>query len=130
MERPTRPKILLVDDEPGLRQLVRVTLGRGYEFFEAGDGEEGVAVALRVRPDLVFMDVNMPKLDGFEACRRIKRDPATRQTKMIMLTVNARDIARQVGAEAGADGYIAKPYSPLMLLRQVEEIFGPSVKRK
>jgi len=118
------PKILLVDDDVGLRKLVRLTLGPDYDVIEADDGEEAVAIAQRERPDLVFMDIRMPRLSGYEACRRIKQSPLTARTKVIMLTANTREEDRVKGEAVGADGYMTKPYSPLALLAKVEELVG------
>lgn len=118
------PKILLVDDDVGLRRLVRLTLGPDYEILEANDGEEAVALAQRERPDLVFMDIRMPRLSGYEACRQIKQSPLTAHTKVVMLTANTRDEDRAMGEAVGADGYMTKPYSPLALLAKVEELTG------
>ncbi|MGH2458101.1 MAG: response regulator [Chloroflexota bacterium] len=119
------PKILLVDDDMGLRRLVRLTLGPDYDVFEANDGQEALEVARREHPDLVFMDIRMPRVSGYEACRLIKGSPETAKAKVVMLTANTRDADRDVGAEVGADGYMTKPYSPLALLAKVEELIGP-----
>ncbi len=118
------PKILLVDDDMGLRRLVRLTLGPDYDVFEANDGQEAIEVARREHPDLVFMDIRMPKLSGYEACRLIKESPDTANAKVVMLTANTRDEDREIGERVGADGYMTKPYSPLALLAKVEELIG------
>lgn len=118
------PKILLVDDDMGLRRLVRLTLGPDYDVFEANDGQEAIEVARRERPDLVFMDIRMPRLSGYDACRMIKGSPDTSHTKVVMLTANTRDEDRDFGQSVGADGYMTKPYSPLALLAKVEELIG------
>lgn len=115
-------KVLLVDDDPGLRKLVRLTLGPDYEIIEAMDGAEAVEIARREHPDVVFMDVRMPRVNGFEACRLIKADPESRGAKVVMLTAHARDDDRDKGEDCGADDYITKPYSPLALLRRVEQL--------
>jgi len=119
------PKILLVDDDVGLRRLVRLTLGPDYDVIEANDGEEAIEVAQREHPDLVFMDIRMPKLGGYEACLRIKQSPDTCHAKVVMLTANTREEDREKGHSVGADGYLTKPYSPLALLAKVEELIGP-----
>ncbi len=119
-------KILLVDDDVGLRRLVRLTLGPDYDVIEANDGEEAVEIALREHPDLVFMDIRMPRLSGYEACRRIKENPETSNAKVVILTANMSDEDREKGAAVGADGYLTKPYSPLALLAKVEELVGPA----
>lgn len=119
-------KILLVDDDVGLRRLVRLTLGPDYDVIEANDGEEAVEIALRERPDLVFMDIRMPRLGGYEACRRIKQNPDTSHVKVVILTANPNDEGEDKGESIGADGYLTKPYSPLALLAKVEELVGPA----
>lgn len=119
-------KILLVDDDVGLRRLVRLTLGPDYDVIEANDGEEAVEIALREHPDLIFMDIRMPRLSGYEACRRIKENPETSNAKVVILTANMSDEDREKGAAVGADGYLTKPYSPLALLAKVEELVGPA----
>jgi len=118
------PKILLVDDDLGLRRLVRLTLGPDYDIVEADDGEAAVELTQREHPDLVFMDIRMPRLSGYEACRRIKQSPETAKTKVVMLTANTREEDRERGEAVGADGYMTKPYSPLALLAKVEELIG------
>lgn len=118
------PKILLVDDDTGLRRLVRLTLGPDYDVIEATDGQEAVELTQRERPDLVFMDIRMPRLSGYEACRRIKESPDTSQIKIVMLTANTREEDRERGVSVGCDAYLTKPYSPLALLAKVEELIG------
>ncbi len=120
------PKILLVDDDMGLRRLVRLTLGPDYDVMEANDGEEAVEIAQREHPDLVFMDIRMPRLGGYEACRRIKQNPDTCHIKVVILTANTSDEDGDKGESVGADGYLTKPYSPLALLAKVEELVGPA----
>lgn len=114
------PKILLADDDAALRRLVRLTLGPEYEIFEAANGEEAVALALRERPDIVFMDVRMPLMSGYEACRRIKDSPTAGHAKVVILTAYHGDEDRAQGRNVGADDYMTKPYSPLALLNKVE----------
>lgn len=116
------PKILLADDDAALRRLVRLTLGPEYEIFEAANGEEAVALALRERPDIVFMDIRMPLMSGYEACRRIKDSPTTGHAKVVILTAYHGEEDRARGRNVGADDYMTKPYSPLALLNKVEGI--------
>jgi CheY-like chemotaxis protein len=121
----TKKTILLADDEEGLRRLVGTTLGEEeFELLEAQDGEEAVSLAREKHPDLVLMDVRMPRLDGFEACRRLKKDPATRGIPVIMLTAAADESSQATGKQVGADGYITKPFSPLALLNRVYQVLG------
>ncbi len=118
-------KLLIADDEEAVRSLVRMTLEvDSFEILEAGDGPEALAMARRHRPDLVLLDVAMPGLSGFEVCRALKGDPATASMTVIMLTAKAQDSERQQGLDAGADDYFTKPFSPLVLLTRVDELFA------
>ncbi len=109
-----------------VRELVVVTLdGSGDRLLQAADGREGVAVARESRPDLIFLDVNMPVMDGFKVCETLKADPATRGIKIIMLTALGAEADRARARRAGADGYFTKPFSPLELLRKVDQELGP-----
>lgn len=115
--------ILIVDDEPAILDLVRFTLEDAeVRVVEASDGVEALALARRVRPDLILLDVHMPRLDGLEACRQIRRDPALAQTPIVMLTAAGQEADRARGREAGADEYLTKPFSPLALLALVEAL--------
>ena len=120
-------KILIVDDQAKIRELVHVTIRIGdYQIFEASSGDEAVGVAKEHQPDLIFLDVMMPNssLDGFEVCEILKKDEATKNAHILMLTAldKEEDLAR--GEEAGADGYFTKPFSPLELMTKVEEVLG------
>ncbi|HYS91924.1 MAG TPA: response regulator [Candidatus Acidoferrales bacterium] len=115
--------ILIVDDEPPILDLVRFTLeDADVRVVEASDGVEALVVARRVRPDLILLDVHMPRLDGLEACRQIRRDPALARTPIVMLTAAGQEADRARGREAGADEYLTKPFSPLALLALVEAL--------
>jgi CheY-like chemotaxis protein len=109
--------ILVVDDDDDVRGLLRATIERGvHRVVTADDGEEALRLVERAAPDLVLLDVNMPGLDGPEVCRRLKADPATRAIPVLMLTAATQAADRQRGLDAGADGYITKPFSPRALL--------------
>lgn len=105
-------RILIVDDEPANLTLVsRLMIGQGYTVSTAGDGEAALASAARDRPDIILLDVNMPKVDGFEVCRRLKSDPATRLIPVVLITgLNATD-DRISGIDAGADDFLTKPFN-------------------
>ncbi|HZA19473.1 MAG TPA: response regulator [Actinomycetota bacterium] len=119
-------KLLIADDEPGIRRLMRVTLQSDrYEIVEAADGEEALAQARQHRPDLILLDVMMPKRSGLDVCRILKDDPATADIAIIMLTARAQDSDIKEGEDAGSDGYFMKPFSPVALMRRVDEVlFG------
>ena len=120
----TRRAVLIVDDDPFIRKLIMTTL-EGVSTFalhEARDGEEAVRTARRESPRLVFLDIDMPRLDGIEACRRMRAEPAMVSAKIVMLTATAEDSAQERAREAGADFFLTKPFSPLELLRLVSEL--------
>jgi CheY-like chemotaxis protein len=116
--------ILIVDDDPLIRRLIATTLEdiSGFELLEAGDGEEAVTVAEEHAPAIVFLDIDMPKLDGIAACRAIRESPATDGATIVMLTAAATDKAAGRAEEAGADLFLTKPFSPLDLLKLVDRI--------
>jgi two-component system cell cycle response regulator DivK len=119
-------RILLIEDTEDNRQILRDLLGHaGYALLEAHDGAEGVAAALRERPDLILMDIQLPVMDGYEATRRIKADPTTAHIPVIAVTSYALSGDETKATAAGCDGYIAKPYSPRALLAMVRRFLNP-----
>lgn len=116
--------VLIVDDDPFIRKLILTTLEgvSSFDLHEAGDGEEAVQVACREGPRLVFLDIDMPRMDGIEACRQMRSQPSMRGSKIVMLTASADDSARTRAEAAGADRFLTKPFSPLALLRLVDEL--------
>jgi two-component system cell cycle response regulator DivK len=117
--------ILYVEDNADNRGIVRdLFQSVGYTVIEAVDGEEGVAVAERERPDLILMDIQLPVIDGYEATRRLKANPATAGIPVIVVTSYALSGDDIKAEEAGCDGYIAKPFSPRELLKKVREFLG------
>jgi CheY-like chemotaxis protein len=116
--------ILIVDDDPGIRRLIATTLEdvSGYRMTEAGDGQEAVERARDHRPSIVFLDIDMPRLNGIEACRRLKSEPATADATIVMLTGDSDDDAERDARAAGADLFLTKPFSPLHLLRLVDRL--------
>ncbi len=119
-----RRAVLVVDDDPFIRGVILTTLEdvSRFELFAAADGVEALAVAARERPELVFLDIDMPRLDGIEACRRLRADPAGAGATIVMLTASADDSARGRAEAAGADLFLTKPFSPLDLLRLVDRL--------
>ena len=116
--------VLIVDDDPFIRKLILTTLEgvSEFELHEARDGEEALETALRESPRLVFLDIDMPRLDGIEACRRMRAQPAMAGAKIVMLTASAEDSTRVRAEDAGADYFLTKPFSPLQLLHLVAEL--------
>ena len=108
----SRPKILLVEDEKNIAKVVVYNLEReGYSVAVARDGEEGLAKARKEAPDLILLDLMIPKTDGLEVCRQLKSDPKTARIPIIMLTAKTQEADRVVGLELGADDYVPKPFS-------------------
>jgi two-component system alkaline phosphatase synthesis response regulator PhoP len=117
--------ILIVDDEPYLiRSLSFVLKKEGYRVESATDGREAVEKARQLSPDLVFLDLNLPGMNGYEVCRAIKSDPTLRDTYLILLTAKGQEKERQKGIEAGADEYLTKPFSPREIVKRLRSLFG------
>ena len=116
--------ILIVDDDPMIRKLIATTLEdvSGYRLQEASNGAEAIARAVEGRPEIVFLDVDMPQVDGIEACRRLRSDPTTAGATIVMLTGDSGPTAERGALAAGADLFLTKPFSPLHLLRLVDRI--------
>jgi CheY-like chemotaxis protein len=119
-----RRGVLIVDDDPFIRKLIATTLEDVAEFdlHEAADGVEALDVASRERPTLVFLDVDMPQLDGIAACRRLRDQADTSAATIVMLTAAHGDSVEREAEEAGADLFLTKPFSPLDLLRLVDRL--------
>ena len=115
-------RILVVEDHEDNRQILRDLLGSaGYEMIEAGNGEAGVAAAAAEHPDLILMDIQLPILDGYEATRQIKSDPALSAIPIIVVTSYALSGDEEKARIAGCDAYVAKPYSPRQLLARIRD---------
>src|SRR2546428_2384916 len=113
--------VLVVDDDPDVARFVEVNLrSEGYDVTVASNGEEGLNRAIELRPDLVLLDVMMPKLDGFEVAQRLRRDPRTSSSSIIMLTAKALSSDKVLGLSSGADDYIVKPFDASELLARVK----------
>lgn len=115
-----KKKIVIADDESYIRQLVRNALGTSYIVLEASNGEEAINIVRIEQPDLVLMDILMPKLDGYTVCNQIKSDEATRAIPVVMLTGIGHELNKKLALQMGADGYITKPFSLQHLLDMVE----------
>jgi len=117
----SRGKVLVVDDEEYIQHILNFSFGaEGYEVITAANGEEAVNIARSEKPDIIVLDIMMPKMDGYEACKQIKADPQTQDIPVILLTAKGREVDRKLGAEAGADDYVVKPFSPGRLIERVE----------
>jgi two-component system alkaline phosphatase synthesis response regulator PhoP len=122
------PTVLIVDDEQHIRLLIEQTLeeleDEGVELLTAPDGEVALDAVANQHPDLVFLDVTMPRMNGLDVCRAIKSDPATAGTTVLLLTAKGQAYDREAGLAAGADDYLTKPFDPDDLLRRARTILG------
>jgi two-component system cell cycle response regulator DivK len=115
-------RILVVEDQEDNRQILRDLLANaGYDMIEAEDGQQAIVAAAEHRPDLILMDIQLPMLDGYEATRRIKADPALNKIPIIVVTSYALSGDEEKARAAGCDAYVAKPYSPRALLAKIRE---------
>jgi two-component system alkaline phosphatase synthesis response regulator PhoP len=121
-------KILIVDDEAHIRMLIEQTLeeleDEGVEFFSAENGEMALEVIQKERPQLVFLDVMMPKLNGMEVCRRVKKEWNLNNVFIVLLTAKGQETDRQKGQDVGADIYMTKPFDPEELLGKARQVLG------
>jgi len=119
--------ILVVEDDPKDLKLIRDLLQlSGYKTIEATDGEQGVELAKSKKPDLILMDIMMPKVDGYTACREIKMDKATKAIPMVMLTSLDYELNKELGRDMGADGYMTKPVDRQELLDVISRFLPAS----
>jgi CheY-like chemotaxis protein len=118
-------KILIAEDERDIRDLVAFTLRfAGYEVFTAANGEEAVQLAPQVNPDLILMDVRMPRMTGYEACRIMKHNPDLKDIPIVFLSAKGQEAEIQQGLEAGAEEYLLKPFAPDQLTSRVKTILA------
>ena len=118
-------RILAVDDEPHILKLVSFSLAaKGFDVIEATDGASAIEIAEREQPDLILMDVMMPMLDGYEACRRLKDNPSTAHIPVLMLSAKSQQAERKAGLECGAEDYVCKPFTTKDLVAQINEFLG------
>ncbi len=121
MSRTDKRKILIVDDEPNVRRLVRTMLKKKFIVLEAEDGGQAIDIACIEKPDLILMDIMMPKMDGYTSCYTIKKEPTTRSIPILMLTAIDLKLNLKLSQEIGADGYITKPFTPQALLDNIAQ---------
>jgi DNA-binding response OmpR family regulator len=118
-----RIKILVVDDERMIVAMVKDLLEtKQYEVLTAYDGEEGLKKARSAQPDLILLDIMLPKLDGFKVCRLLKFDLKYRKIPILLLSARAADVDRDLSAQVGADAYMVKPFEPQQLLTKISEL--------
>ena len=121
-------KLLIVDDESHIRMLIEQTLEEleenGVEFFTAENGEQALEIIKTENPQLVFLDVMMPKMNGMEVCRRVKKELAIEGVYIILLTAKGQEVDRLKGQEVGADVYMTKPFDPEALLNKAREVLN------
>jgi len=123
MSSTPKQKILIVDDEPDILELIEYNLKKeGYQVFLAHNGQEGVAEAKKILPDLIILDIMMPKMDGIEACRIMRTMPEFKNTFMVFLTARSEEYSEIAGFNVGADDYIAKPIKPRALVSRINAI--------
>jgi two-component system alkaline phosphatase synthesis response regulator PhoP len=119
----SKPKILIVDDEPDILELIEYNLKKeGYQVYTASNGQEAVQVARKTLPDLIILDIMMPKMDGIEACRMMRAMPEFKNTFMVFLTARSEEYSEIAGFNVGADDYIAKPIKPRALISRINAI--------
>ncbi len=124
-------KILIAEDERDIRELVSLTLQfGGFAVVQAANGVEAVEQAQKELPDLILMDVRMPKMTGYDACRRIKAMPELRGIPVVFLSAKGQESEIQTGLEAGAEEYILKPFAPDELVKQVQAVLDRVVARR
>lgn len=118
-------KVMIVDDEPFVREIVRVKLRQfGIDVIEGATGPEALEKALRDKPDLILLDIMMPKMSGFEVCEKLKSHPETANIPILMLTARGEQTDKEKGERVGALDYIVKPFSPQKLAEKVMSIIG------
>ena len=124
-------KILVVDDEIYIVHILDFSLGmEGYEVITALDGEQALEKARAEKPDLIVLDIMMPKLDGYETCKILKAEPETKDIPVILLSAKGRNVDQKIGFEVGADDYITKPFSPRKLVERINAILGQSSSQR
>ncbi len=122
---PDKRKILVVDDEPNVRRLLCTLLKKKFNIVEAEDGAQAVKIAVIEKPDLILMDIMMPKMDGYTSCYVLKKKPATSSIPVIMLTALDLKLNQRLSKEIGAAGYITKPFNSKDLLTNIAQLLPP-----
>jgi len=120
-----KKKVLIVDDEPNVRRLLHTILGKTFNVLEAEDGRQAIEITNSQKPDVVLMDMMMPKMDGLTACHMIKNDPATKSIPVIMVTAIGFELNVKLSQQMGASGYVTKPFSSEDLLGKITQVLAP-----
>jgi two-component system alkaline phosphatase synthesis response regulator PhoP len=123
VEETNKKRVLIVDDEPVVRRLVRQMLSKDYNVLEAQNGEEAISIARSQKPDAILMDMLMPKMDGLTACYIIKTSRSTKAIPVVMLTAIGYELNKKLSQDVmGADGYITKPFTREALLQAISQL--------
>ena len=122
----TKKKVLIVDDEPNVRRLSRTILSKNFDVVEAEDGKQAIEIANTQQPDVILMDMMMPRMDGLTACHVIKNDPATKSIPVIMVTAIGFELNIKLSQQMGATGYVTKPFTPKDLLDKIVQVLAAS----
>jgi two-component system alkaline phosphatase synthesis response regulator PhoP len=126
-----RKRILVVDDEIYIVHILEFSLSmEGYEVVTAHDGEEALRRIEETNPDLVVLDIMMPKMDGYEVCRRVRADERFAHLPILLLSAKGRPVDREAGIAAGANDYMTKPFRPRDLIERIEELLGEDGQRR
>jgi CheY-like chemotaxis protein len=124
-QNETKKKVLIVDDEPNVRRLLHSILNKNFVVFEAEDGQQAIDMTNAQQPDVILMDMMMPKMDGLTACLMIKKNPDTKKIPVIMVTAIGFELNIKLSQQMGASGYVTKPFSPQDLLAKIAEVLQP-----
>ena len=126
-KKSDKKKILVVEDEKDMAYAVTLQLeAKGYEVIAASDGKEGLDKARTQNPDLILLDLMLPKIDGYKVCRMLKFDSKYKNIPIIIFTARAQDSDKKTGKEVGADAYMTKPFEPSALLDKIRELLASS----
>ena len=122
VENDIRRKVLIVDDEPNVRRLSRTILSKKFDVFEAENGIQAIEMAKAQKPDIILMDLMMPKMDGLTACQAIRNDPEIKSIPIIMVTAVGFELNMKLSQQMGSNGYLTKPFSPQELLEKTAQV--------
>jgi len=119
-------KILITEDSPTILEILKsVLVEEGYEVIAAADGQQALELARTEKPDLIILDLMLPKIDGYKVCRMLKFDEKYKNIPIIMLTARTKESDEKLGKEVGADAYIRKPFEPEMIIDKIRELLNP-----